>query len=281
MPFQRLDLTGQRFGRLVVMDINTEMPPKRSTTYWNCMCDCGNTTIATTAHLRAGSKKSCGCLKINDLTGRRFGRLFVEKASDEPYITKSGKRYRNTIYVCRCDCGKAVKCLGENLLKGATTSCGCYQRETASARFSTHGSRQTRLYSIWANMKSRCLNPNNKSFGAYGGRDITICDEWIESFAAFQDWATKNGYAEELTIDRIDVNKGYEPDNCRWVTSDVQSNNQRKNIRVEICGETRTLKQWTTYMGWKYGKYSARHRKGKEPFLPSEIQMIKEKLLKE
>lgn len=278
MAFKRIDLTVEKFGKLTVIGLNDTLTAKSSGTYWNCSCECGNITVATTAHLRAGQKLSCGCMRKNDLTGKRFGRLFVERLANEPYITKSGKQYRNKVYICKCDCGNVVKCLGSNLTKGVTTSCGCYQKEVTSCRFSIHNMRQTRLYNVWSNMKSRCLNPKNKRFSSYGGRGICICKEWIDSFSTFSKWAMENGYSENLTIDRINVDGDYEPLNCRWVTKDVQSNNQRKTIRIEILGEIRSLKQWTNLMGWKYGTYSARYRKGKTPFSQKEIELIEQKL---
>lgn len=281
MAFQRLDLTGQRFGKLTVISQNLNLPKRGTTTYWNCICDCGNETVATTAHLRSGDKKSCGCMRKSDLTGKKFGRLTVIGLSDDIYTTKTGKKYRNKVYICECDCGQLVKCLGNNLSKSVTTSCGCYQKELTSKRFSIHNMRKTRLYDIWANMKSRCLNPHNKSYQSYGGRGIQICKKWEVSFSAFSEWAIASGYSDDLTIDRIDVDGDYQPSNCRWATQEVQSNNQRKTIHIVINGETRSLKQWTNFMGWKYGTHSARYRSGKPPFSNQEIELIKNKLQKE
>lgn len=281
MAFKRIDLTGQRFGKLIAVSMNTEKETHGSTTYWNCICDCGNITVASTGNLRQGYKLSCGCMRKNDLTGKRFGRLVVLERSNEKYKTKSGKEYSNAIYICQCDCGNIVHCHGGNLLKGVTTSCGCFQKECASKRFSTHGMRNSRLYNCWVNMRARCNDTNSKSYKNYGGRGISVCELWNNSFDEFMKWALSNGYSEELTIDRIDVNGNYCPENCRWATTEEQANNQRKTIRINILGVEKSLKQWTNYMGWKYGKHEARYRKGNHPFTTDEIEQIKSKLKKE
>lgn len=112
-----------------------------------------------------------------------------------------------------------------------------------------HGGKGTRLYAIWKAMKTRCYNPNVAAFPQYGGRGIAICDEWRDNFPAFREWSFANGYADSLTIDRIDNNKGYSPDNCRWVTYKEQANNTRRNIVVTLKGETGTVAE----MCDKYG----------------------------
>ena len=144
--------------------------------------------------------------------------------------------------------------------------------------------RNSRLYDIHANMKSRCYNKNNPRYASYGGRGISICDEWLNpnsGFENFHNWAMANGYADELTIDRMNVNGDYCPDNCRWSDQETQKNNQRKTVWVEIKGIKKSLKQWTNFMGWSYGKYSARHKRGVDIFSQDELNIIKEKLEKE
>ena len=124
------------------------------------------------------------------------------------------------------------------------------------------GRRNTRLYRIWANMKTRCYNAKSESYIYYGGRGVTICPEWLNDFQTFYKWSILNGYADNLTIDRIDVNGNYEPSNCRWVTVAIQSNNRRNNHFVTIDGITKTLSEWCIHYGVNYKTVRDRLRRG-------------------
>ena len=115
--------------------------------------------------------------------------------------------------------------------------------------FITHGKSKTRLYNIWSDMKRRCYNPKNKRYNRYGGRGISVCDEWKDDFQAFYDWAIYNDYAEDLTIDRIDVNGNYEPNNCRWITWKEQQRNTSRNRFITVNGVTRTMTEWAEITG--------------------------------
>lgn len=125
-----------------------------------------------------------------------------------------------------------------------------------------HGGYGTRLYEIWRSLKKRCLNPKTEQYSNYGGRGITVCDEWRDSFQAFYDWAMANGYRDDLTLDRIDGNGNYEPSNCRWATWKEQQNNRRNNHFITYNGETKTLKQWSEQVGIDWDILYSRLKKG-------------------
>lgn len=160
-----------------------------------------------------------------DLTGQRFGRLVVLGPAPN-----SGKKTR---WVCRCDCGQDVAVTSTHLVSGHTCSCGCLQRERASTAATKHRGRRTRLYTIWEHMRQRCNNPDNKDYSYYGARGVCVTPEWGD-FGAFQKWAMTNGYREDLTIDRIDPDGNYCPENCRWATRKQQSQNRRYCKKREV-----------------------------------------------
>lgn len=173
-----------------------------------------------------------------DLTGQRFGRLQV--------IEKDCLRGKgNTKWICRCDCGEYTVCRTDHLASGFTRSCGCLSRE----RTTKHNQCNTRLYTIWRTMKGRCYNPKKNNYKNYGGRGITVCDEWKDNFQAFYDWSMANGYREDLTIDRIDSNGKYEPGNCRWASRIEQNNNTSRNRCLTYNGETHTVSEWSKITG--------------------------------
>lgn len=179
-----------------------------------------------------------------DLSGKRYGRLQVIKRAQDLIATRSGRVFPIVTWMCVCDCGNEITVQSVNLRHGRTRSCGCLQRETAEhycreiGQRASHGDSmpgRNRLYNVWASMKSRCSNPKNPVYKHYGGRGITVCDAWKE-YLNFKTWAMENGYNPdairgECTIDRIDVNKGYSPDNCRWVNMSTQNKN-KTNTKV-------------------------------------------------
>ena len=145
-------------------------------------------------------------------------------------------KQKRATWQCLCDCGKLRTAAGYLLVQGHTKSCGCLLKENKGVP-PTHGKSHTRLHVTWHGMKQRCSNPLDKNYNRYGGRGITVCDEWKNDFQAFYDWAMANGYDEnaprgQCTIDRIDNDKGYSPDNCRWVDMKTQRNN-RSDSRKE------------------------------------------------
>lgn len=183
--------------------------------------------------------------RTKNLVGQRFGRLVVTSY----YGHKNGRVAWN----CLCDCGKTTVVLSGGLCSGKTKSCGCYHsdisRKQVIERFTKHGGANTAIYSRWCSMKDRCCNPNNPSYHNYGGRGITICDEWVKDFEAFRTWAYENGYRPNLTLERIDNNKGYSPDNCRFISNARQQRNRRKTVMLTYNGETKPLATWCDIYG--------------------------------
>lgn len=148
-----------------------------------------------------------------------------------------------TMWHCKCDCGKDLDVWAQHLRKGQY-SCGCETSKIISQKNTKHGGAYTKLFGVWKLMKERCVNPNNKSYKNYGGRGISVCPEW-QDFSVFRDWAMENGYEDGLSIDRIDVNGNYCPENCRWVSMKVQCNNRRSNRWLMYRGEKHTIAQWS------------------------------------
>lgn len=200
--------------------------------------------------------------RAENLKGMRFGNLVVVERSG------SNKQYR-AMWLCKCDCGEEKRIASHDLKHGGTISCGCVGRikrmenmKKGAANSRKIGSENRakkleekkmkpkprvmhrRLANIWNAMKSRCYNNNHVGYENYGGRGIMICKEWLEDYFEFEDWALSNGYDNDLTIDRIDNDGGYSPENCRWSTYEEQMNNRRDNNFVTINGETKTIAQW-------------------------------------
>lgn len=212
MPIK--DLTGRTFGRLSV--IEKAGKNKYGNILWRCKCECGNVVVVPSANLIRGNTKSCGCLRINDLTGKRYGKLLVSKRL---HTNEHGE----TWYLCTCDCGNEVKVSQSNLVKGHSYSCGKYGCKKTNR---THGMRFSDLYKKYYDIHTRCGDKDNL---LYGGRGIAVCQEWSgeNGFVNFMEWSRINGYKEGLSLDRIDVDGDYCPSNCRWVSMEVQAQNKR------------------------------------------------------
>lgn len=167
--------------------------------------------------------------ELIDMIGKRFGRLTV--------LSRALNDHRGEArWNCLCDCGNRTVVLGSHLRKGNTVSCGCYARELTSARTkgnpirgnTRHGGSKTRLYGIWTNMKTRCLNQKNRAYKWYGAVGVTICEGWMQ-FEKFKEWAVSSGYCDDLTIERINPFGNYEPSNCKWIPKSEQRKNQRRS----------------------------------------------------
>lgn len=307
-----IDLTGQKFGKLTVVE---RVGSRKGSVTWRCTCECGGEAIVTSNCLRTGSTKTCGCSKRFIEVGETYGRLTVLERLNErtnskrilylckcscgntvkrtvtnilgtkvpscgcvqhevkigmvgkrfgrwTVIERASKEVKGVYWLCRCDCGTERVVNGRMLRTGCSVSCGCYAREASSQRMKdltpdekkkfaryTHHQSDSRLYRIWWGMRERCYKSNKAEYKHYGGRGITICDEWLEDFMNFYNWAMSNGYEDHLSIDRIDVNGNYCPENCRWATRKEQSNNTRQNRFLKFNGETHTVKEWADIIG--------------------------------
>ena len=201
--------------------------------------------------------------EAKNLLGMRFGSWTVIDTAPT-HITDSGNRF--TMWKCKCDCGTIKNVFTNSLINGRSTSCGCNHSrmaaETAKQTFTTHGESKTRLYKIWAGMRKRCRDKNAYNYYLYGGRGIDVCDDWND-FVTFKLWAEQSGYDDSLSIDRIDVNGNYEPDNCRWATRIEQSNNRRANRYISFNNETHTIAEWSCILNIPYKRLHKKITQGK------------------
>lgn len=242
----RKDITGKRFGRLTA--IEPIGPKEGSGIMWKCMCDCGNEVVTSCAHLISGHTTSCGCFRSDqthdalalDLTGKRFGRL----VAIEPTGERDAKG--RILWKCRCDCGTLIDVPASSLSSGYRRSCGCYTSEVQT-KWKTPEEKS--LANVYQKMKSRCYNPNTTGFEHWGGRGIYICEEWLNNERAFVDWALENGYRKGLSIDRVNNDGPYAPDNCRFTDDFGQANNRRNNRKIEALTGSYTATQCARISG--------------------------------
>ena len=195
--------------------------------------------------------------RVENLKGVRFGKLVcIRHLFKDP-------RHRSC-WECQCDCGKKT-IVRADLLKKRVRSCGCGISESNRKRKGvplTHGLRYHPLYQVYHKMKDRCYNNTDQAYKNYGGRGIQMCDSWCRSFEAFYCWAISSGYKPKLTIDRIDVNGNYYPENCRWVDRGVQARNKRNNHLLTYNKETHCVARWAAILGISNSTIHARLRKG-------------------
>ena len=172
-----------------------------------------------------------------DLQGKRFGKLIA--------IEIVGKdKSRNILWRCKCDCGNDVIVKACDLKRGHCKSCGCYQKEMASKANKTHGESHGKLHQVWLDMRARCRRKSHHAYKWYGQKGVSVCEEWNNDYLSFQKWAFENGYKDGLTIDRIDGNGDYCPENCRWSTRKEQSNNISSCVYFDFMGERLNITQF-------------------------------------
>lgn len=179
------------------------------------------------------------------MIGRKFNKLTVIEECKER--TKNGTK----IYKCLCDCGNYTNVIGTQLRNGMTKSCGCLRVEISGQNNTAHRKTNTRLYNIYRGMIQRCYNKNNKDYKYYGQCGVSVYGDWRNDFMSFYNWSMNNGYKDNLTIDRIDVNGNYEPNNCRWVSQYEQQNNRTNNLIVFYNNKKQTLTKWIKELNLK------------------------------
>lgn len=245
------NLAGRRFGKVVAIKrVEDHISPSGfHSVQWLCKCDCGKEFVTQASCLRNGSTTSCGCGRGRDITGERFGRLIAIKKTG----SDNKRNGRGCKWLFQCDCGKTVEYYLKDVTCGKCVSCGCREKETQQEnKFKpTHGASDTPLYGVWCTIKRRCYNENSQRYYRYGARGIKMCDEWKNSFEAFQSWATNNGYKKGLSIDRIDNDGDYCPENCRWANAYTQANNKSINVHLSMEQETHTIAEWSRITGIK------------------------------
>lgn len=195
--------------------------------------------------------------KIKDITGNKYNYLTVLGLD---HIDRNHKSH----WKCQCDCGKIVVLQKDNFVFGNTKSCGCYKKKNTAIIKTKHGKRKTRLYNIYRGMKARCFNKNDHKYPIYGQRGITICEQWLgeDGFINFYNWAINNGYSDNLSIDRIDVNGNYEPSNCRWATAKEQALNTRFNTKYDGFGYKLSAAEWSKVLGICKSTFYRRLKRG-------------------
>lgn len=189
-----------------------------------------------------------------NVIGNRYGRVVVLNDAED------GKRRHRRVF-CRCDCGVEKVLSLDGLTKGTIVSCGCRMREIASIYRKTHGKRNTTEFNIWIGIKQRCTNSNNRMYPRYGGRGIKICDRWVNSF---EDFLKDMGCRPSLShsIDRIDNDGDYSPENCRWAIHVTQANNTSTNHMIEHNGETKSIADWARETGIPANRIQSRISRG-------------------
>lgn len=247
------NLTGEKFGEAIV--IGLDHTDKYRNNVWNCRCWCGKEFKAKSSDLINLKRTTCFTKNHDKIVGKKFGRL----TATSDFIIENNRRK----FLCKCDCGNISYVEADKLLRGSTKSCGCYLKElnkNVGKLCYRHGMTNTRIHRIWYQIICRTKYKGSTSYKNYGARGITVCEKW-KTFENFYNWAMSHGYTDELTIERIDVNGNYCPDNCKWATYKEQANNMRNNRFVEYNGEKKTLSQWAEYAGIPYRTFYYRYTK--------------------
>lgn len=250
-------LENKKFNMITVLHEDFSYPKQSGKeARYICKCDCGKIFTCKKSSIVHEKSYSCGCKKrlYNDFTNSRFGKLLALK----PMGLNS---HREMTWLCRCDCGKETITNAYSLKTGMTKSCGCL-RTAKRINAMCYKENYKHLHEIYTNMKTRCYNDKTEQYENYGGRGIIVCDEWLNSFKMFYDWAISNGYNKNLTLDRQNNDSNYNPNNCRWVNKTVQANNRRTNKILTVGKISDTMANWSRKSGTEYYKIQRRLKKG-------------------
>lgn len=254
------DLTGQRFGSLVVTGFGEK---RGKVAYWSVLCDCGATNLVAGNNLTSGGSTRCGFScplridpRMKDETGNVYGKLTVLG-----YAGKSLRSHKGAYWNCRCECGTELVVVGVTLRNGGTRSCSAGCGITTHGHTTNAAGRKSSEYSCWQDMRSRCHNPSDPGFEDYGFRGITVCARWRDSFDDFLADMGLKPFAG-ASIGRIDNDGNYEPSNVRWETNEQQHNNKRTSRYLTHDGITLTVTQWARRLGMRPHTVSDRIHRG-------------------
>lgn len=267
---------GEKIGKLTVVECTNVVPGKHERNTWKCKCECGRIVYMKEGTLLFRTTKDCGMCGEHKSrhevypNGTKIGMLTIRG-----YIPSKTGIVEDEEYICDCDCGTkgVIRTFLQLSGKDGCKNCGCVnvqKMKNLHDKTRRHGLSDTRIYDIYKGMMRRCYNTNEEMYYNYGGRGIYVCDEWkdqedYKGLKAFVEWAYKNGYDDTLSIDRIDNDGPYCPDNCRWTTMVVQANNKRDSIQLTVGDTTYTYAQWEVASGINQNTIRRRCEKGYDP----------------
>jgi len=254
LPKLAKNIAGQKYGLLTAI----QYLRSSNGAVWSFSCACGGATELKASMATGGHVKSCGCLGASTrFAGEPIQEM--QKIGELTAVRMVGKQGHNLLWECICACGTTFNATASNIISGNTKSCGCRKRRVSSDALRTHGLYGTRAHCIWQNMMRRCYDTKNLAFPNYGGRGITVCDRWHDLRNFYLDMGER---PKGRSLDRVNNDLGYSPDNCRWATLTQQARNKRSNTLVERDGIKKTIAEWAEITGIPSSRISARRKLG-------------------